>query len=192
MLFLETICLRGDVPLPELLPADTFLPLVLALDIFLELLVLFAAAFLSVLAGLGLAKSSEDEDPTEEARTLLLLVLALALALPSILLPLLPLRPRSVASASESWPFSIDSFRFCVEPLALPTLRFDLLLPLAPAPRLFRSADDGALLSLDEPLLLLGLDRVRSILYVTLGSDLHRFGIVSLAMGAINKCVIFK
>ena len=65
----------------------------------------------------------------------------------------------------------------------LPTLRLDLLVPLAPAPRLLlRPADDGVPPpSLDEPLPLLDLDldRVRSILYVTLGSDLHRFGIVS-------------
>jgi hypothetical protein len=95
MLFLDTICLRGDVLLPEL--ADLFLPLAFVPDIFfMELLALFVAAFLPVLAGLGLAKSSEDDDPIEEARSLHLTVLAS----PPILLLVL-FRPRSVASTSE-------------------------------------------------------------------------------------------
>ena len=97
MLFLATICLRGDVLLPGL--ADLFLPLVLVPGIFIELLALFAATFLSLLAGLGLAKSSEDDDPIEEARALPLPVLAT----PSILLALLLVlfRPCSVASTPE-------------------------------------------------------------------------------------------
>ena len=97
MLFLDTICLRGDVLLPGL--ADLFLPLAFVPDIFTELLALFAAAFLPVLAGLGLAKSSEDDDPIEEARSLPLTVLASPPILLALLLVLL--RARSVASTSE-------------------------------------------------------------------------------------------
>lgn len=178
MLFLDTICLRGDVLLPGL--ADLFLPLAFAPDIFTKLPTLFVATFLLVPAGLGLAKSSEDDDPIEEARSFLLTVLAAPPILLAPLLLLVPFRPRSVASTPELCPLSNGCFRFCVEPLVLPSLRFALSVPLAPAPR---SADDGVLLSLDEPPPL--LDLVRSILYVTLGSDLHRFGIV---MGAMYAC----
>ena len=97
MLFLDTICLRGDVLLPGL--ADLFLPLAFVPDIFTELLALFVAAFLPILAGLGLAKSSEDDDPIEEARSLPLTVLAPPPILLALLLVLF--RPRSVASTSE-------------------------------------------------------------------------------------------